>query len=222
MPATRIRPRPRKRPRSTLAARKAPSQSRSQATVEAILAASAELLEKNGYARLTTNHVAQRAGISIGSLYQYFPNKESLCHALAERHYQRHATRYLERLEAVADRPVEAQVRALVEVSCEVAREDPTVAQNLYSDLARFGGLDPLRTMREQIERALAERYRALPAPWRTRNPEMVAFIVTVACSQLIGDAVLRRPEWLGDDAFVGEVSELVLGYYQRKGWIPA
>src|SRR5262245_2757752 len=101
MTATRIRARPRRRAKAALAARKAPRQPRAQATVEAILAATADLLEKSGYARLTTNHVAQRAGISIGSLYQYFPSKEALCHALAERHYRRHAARYLERLETV-------------------------------------------------------------------------------------------------------------------------
>jgi AcrR family transcriptional regulator len=220
MPATRISgPRRQRRP-AALAARKSPSQERSQATVDAILDATARLLEQHGYARLTTNHVARKAGISIGSLYQYFPNKESLCHALAERHYGRHAQRYLECLSGVAREPVEAQVRALVRVSCDVAREDPALAKNLYGELSRFGGLDPMKRMREVIEQALAERYRSLPARWRPANPEMVAFIVTVACSQIIGDAVLRKPEWLGDDAFVDEVSTLVLGYYQRLGWM--
>ncbi len=66
--------------------RKQPKQERSQATVEAILTATAHILTEDGYDRLTTNRVADRAGVSIGSLYQYFPNKEALIFALAEHH----------------------------------------------------------------------------------------------------------------------------------------
>ncbi|MFC3712705.1 TetR/AcrR family transcriptional regulator [Sphingoaurantiacus capsulatus] len=68
-----------------LAARKMPVQPRAQATVEAILAAAAGILEREGPTRLTTNAVAAQAGVSIGSLYQYFPNKQALTAALIER-----------------------------------------------------------------------------------------------------------------------------------------
>ena len=66
--------------------RKRPKQDRSQATVEAILIAAAHILTENGYNKFTTNRVAELAGVSIGSLYQYFPNKESLIFALGEHH----------------------------------------------------------------------------------------------------------------------------------------
>lgn len=68
-----------------LVARKQPVQPRALATVEAILSAAAGILEKDGPARLTTNAVAAQAGVSIGSLYQYFPNKQALTAALIER-----------------------------------------------------------------------------------------------------------------------------------------
>ena len=58
--------------------RKSPAQSRSRATVAAILEAAARILEEGGPARLTTNRVAERAGVSVGSLYQYFPNREAI------------------------------------------------------------------------------------------------------------------------------------------------
>lgn len=69
--------------------RKLPRQSRSKATVEAILDACAETLEQRSYPRLTTNAVAQRAGVSVGTLYQYFPNREALAGALAVRTMER-------------------------------------------------------------------------------------------------------------------------------------
>jgi AcrR family transcriptional regulator len=66
-------------------ARKSPRQARSRATVEAIIEATAQVLVREGYERFTTTRAAERAGVSIGSLYQYFPNKTSLTCAVIER-----------------------------------------------------------------------------------------------------------------------------------------
>ncbi|MBE9008662.1 helix-turn-helix transcriptional regulator [Pseudanabaenaceae cyanobacterium LEGE 13415] len=63
--------------------RKLPQQGRSKLTVDAILTATAHILIEDGYDKASTNRIAERAGISIGSLYQYFPNKESLMVAFA-------------------------------------------------------------------------------------------------------------------------------------------
>ena len=71
---------------NTISPRKAPRQARSQATVKAILDAAARVLVERGYAATTTNLVAERAGVSVGSLYQYFPNKDALIAALHDRH----------------------------------------------------------------------------------------------------------------------------------------
>jgi AcrR family transcriptional regulator len=73
---------------SGLAPRKLPRQDRSQATVAAILEAAIELFSSRGFADTSTNAVARRAGISIGSLYQYFPNKDALIVALFDRHLE--------------------------------------------------------------------------------------------------------------------------------------
>jgi AcrR family transcriptional regulator len=68
-----------------LAPRKHPRQKRARATVEAILDACAQILSNGAYEALTTNHVSERAGVSIGTLYEYFPNRESIVAALAIR-----------------------------------------------------------------------------------------------------------------------------------------
>jgi AcrR family transcriptional regulator len=69
-------------------ARRLPRQDRAHATVEAILQAAAELFAKHGYARTTTNKIAVRAGVSVGSLYQYFPDKDAVLARLLEQHQQ--------------------------------------------------------------------------------------------------------------------------------------
>ncbi len=72
--------------RSKLSPTKLPRQARSRATVEAILKATADILAKHGYARLTTNGIAERAGVNIASLYQYFPSKQAIVAELRRRH----------------------------------------------------------------------------------------------------------------------------------------
>ena len=67
-------------------ARKTPRQERARATVDAILMAAAHILKNEGSGHLTTNRIAEVAGVSIGSLYQYFPNKVAVVAALRERH----------------------------------------------------------------------------------------------------------------------------------------
>jgi AcrR family transcriptional regulator len=73
-------------PKPAATVHKRPKQERSQATVEAILTATTRILTEQGYAQFTTNRVAELAGVSVGSLYQYFPNKEALIVALMEHH----------------------------------------------------------------------------------------------------------------------------------------
>ena len=68
--------------------RKLPSQERSKDTVEAILTAAAHIFSDLGYAATTTNKIALRAGVSIGSLYQYFPNKDAIIVSLTERMFR--------------------------------------------------------------------------------------------------------------------------------------
>ena len=70
---------------SALFQRRTPKQARSRATVEAIVEAAAQVLERKGPEGLTTNGVAERAGVSIGTLYQYFPDKQALLLAAARR-----------------------------------------------------------------------------------------------------------------------------------------
>lgn len=74
-----------KSPTKKITARKKPSQERSKEKVEQILAATQKLLADNGLEKLTTNHIAQESGMSVGSLYQYFPNKQAILYELYKR-----------------------------------------------------------------------------------------------------------------------------------------
>src|SRR5580658_5503276 len=91
------------------APRKQAQQVRSRNTVAAILEATTYILVRDGYERCTTNKVAQRAGVSIASLYQYFPSKEALVAALIDQHL-------VEILQLQQDRMLELHDRPIAEV----------------------------------------------------------------------------------------------------------
>lgn len=123
--------------------RKSPRQGRSRALVEWILEGATRILSEDGLAGLTTNRVAEVAGISVGSLYQYFPNKDAIVVALIER-TQRGAA---EAVEAVADRvqgaPVSDGVAALVDLALAAQYDRSTLAVALDHEEQRLalGGL---------------------------------------------------------------------------------
>jgi AcrR family transcriptional regulator len=85
---TRIATSPKAKAKARLEPRRPPVQRRSRATVEAILTAAAQVFEERGYAGGTTNRIAEAAGVSIGTLYQYFASKEALVVALLEQHIE--------------------------------------------------------------------------------------------------------------------------------------
>src|SRR5260221_12453966 len=78
--------RPKVARRTKLSPKKSPRQERSRATVEAILEAATDILIREGAGRLTTNRIAERAGVNIASLYQYFPGKHAIIAELRRRH----------------------------------------------------------------------------------------------------------------------------------------
>lgn len=122
-------------PRSTpLKPRKAPQQPRSQQTVAALLEAAAQVLETRGMAGFNTNAVALRAGVSIGSLYQYFPSKESLTLALVQREGERFTA---EAQTALAEESGAAALRVLIVAAVGQQLRRPELARLLDIEEAR-------------------------------------------------------------------------------------
>lgn len=110
--------------------RKKPVQTRSGATVEAIREAAIQVLLADGLTRLTTTRVAERAGVSVGTLYQYFPNKEALLFALLSQHFEEVAGA-LEQVSADgAMRPLAELAEGIADayVSVKIAWPDATTA----------------------------------------------------------------------------------------------
>lgn len=123
----------------TLTPRKVPRQARSRATCEVVLEAAARIVAERGLAGFNTNAVAERAGVSIGSLYQYYPNKDALMAAVIERQQGRQ----LERLKAAAEsiaagQPLEAAIRTLVKAAMQHHRDNDLLASAIDHEEVRL------------------------------------------------------------------------------------
>lgn len=103
-----------KHPAQALAPRKMPVQARSAVTVEAIYEATIQVLLQQGAERLTTIRVAERAGVSVGTLYQYYPNKQSLLFTVLDRHLRSVADAVIGACEQNHGQPLRLMVEAVV------------------------------------------------------------------------------------------------------------
>jgi AcrR family transcriptional regulator len=120
--------------------RKGPSQRRSRLTVDALIEATARILIKEGYDRASTNKIATKAGVSIGSLYQYFPSKEALVAAVIERHARELSQVVSNAVLKVGARPIEIGVRELVAAAIDAHRVNPKLHRVLAERSPAPGG----------------------------------------------------------------------------------
>lgn len=116
-----------------LSARRTPRQARSAVTVQAIFEATIQVLLAEGVHRLTTTRVAERAGVSVGTMYQYFPHKQALLYALNEHYLDRLAERVEEVCLRHHGKPTATMVAALVMAYWEAKTERSDVTRVLYS-----------------------------------------------------------------------------------------
>ena len=203
------------RKKRAASARRRPIQRRSRQTVDAIVEAAARVLARHGYAAATTNRIAERAGVSIGSLYEYFPNKDSILAALLERHTEQGGAEVLAALEAEIARgaALPALLRALVEALLRQHRRSPELHRALFEEMPHPPGADACVLRSED---AIAHRLRGvLEASPGTRAPDadLAAHRVVQTAEALAHRFVLHGIHGMPEARFAGEAEELLLAY---------
>lgn len=195
--------------------RKQPLQQRSRTTVNAIVTATARILEEGGFEAASTNRVAEVAGVSVGSLYQYFPNKESLVQAVIERHCDDLFALMAGKLAALGDRtPLPEVARELVKLVLELHAHEPKLHRVLVEQSQRLGTMTRLQEVDQRMTElivAYLEAHREAVAP---QNLQLAAFLSVKLVDSvahavfLDGAASVRLPE------LTDELTRMLLAYF--------
>lgn len=208
-------PQPRKRPR----------QQRSQTLVQAIREACLKILETEGPDRLTTQRIADVAGINIASLYQYFPNKEAV---LADVYEERMAGLVAQtegefaRIHALTDQGLEATLAAIIDLEITLLLQLYQMYPDFYLQYqqsldirARVNELTQSRS-NPSWEQWFPDFLRRHRARLRTGDIDTMAFIARRSLDACLQSALAERPQALEDPAFRQELLNLLLRYLLR------
>lgn len=196
--------------------RKQPVQERSRITVDLILTAAAQVFETYGYAAGTTNRMAERAGVSIGTLYQYFPGKEALAIALLEKHINDTEKKLLEWVSHMVSQrhALKEALTDYVKSIMEVHEKRPRLQHILLEEIPL-----PLRlheVMRSAEQRAIAtfSGFLRLHPEVNRNNLDRSGYFVIHTVESLTHRYAAHPGERMMDrDDFIGELVEMLLSY---------
>ena len=199
--------------------RKDASQGRSRATVDALVEATARILVREGFDKASTNRIAAKAGVSVGSLYQYFPSKEALVAAVMERHNKELMQFVRGKLAAVGSLPLKRAVRELVAAAIEAHRIDPKLHRVLAEQIPRTGKLEHIETFNRENYALFRAYLEAHSDEFRAIDLALAAFVCVTTIEALTHNAVLHHSAMLSNDAAMGELvdeaTRLIVRYLQ-------
>jgi AcrR family transcriptional regulator len=196
--------------------RKAPRQARARATVEALLEATADILRRDGYAKLTTNRIAERAGVNIASLYQYFPGKEAIVAELRSRHGAALRGAARQALLEHRGRGLGATLSMLVSMAIAEHAKEPALHRVFTEELPALGY--PEISARDAP--LVTEFRRLLEGPdVALGDVELAQWMVATISGAVIHRAAVERPADLSNGRITEELLTVLLRYLRpRRG----
>lgn len=202
---------------TSLAPRKRPVQARSAHTIEVLFDATIQVLVQVGAERLTTTRVAERAGVSVGTLYQYFPHKQSLLAAVLERHL----LRVVEATEAACrdqhGRSVDEMAAALVDAYLRAKFADADASRVLYAVAPAVGGDDLVARLTQRVQIVLCEML-ASASDRRFDRLATVSFVLSTALVGPVQGLLAGRADPAAVAATRSHLVALVAGYLAAVG----
>lgn len=199
---------------ASLKPRKSPVQTRSALTVEALHAATIQVLIREGLARCTTTRIAERAGTSVGSLYQYYPNRDALLRAVLEKHLEGIAATVECTCRENRGRTVGEMASALVTEFLAAKLGDPDEARALYAVSEERGGAMLAARMRERVVAAVADMLSTAPDAVFD-DPAVVAAIALSALVGPVQTLLKGHPEAGSGKRLQQELIVLVTAYFR-------
>jgi len=196
--------------------RKIATQERSRATVDSLVEATARILVKEGFDKASTNRIAEVSGVSIGSLYQYFPSKEALVAAVIERHQQQLLHKVRGELARASGLPLEQAIRIFVAVAVAAHRVDPPLHRVLAEQIPRVGKLDQQAVFSRENFSLFRTYLESVHDELGVDDLELASFVCVTTIEALTHNAVLHHARLMtGErmDALIDEGTRLVIAY---------
>lgn len=195
--------------------RKTPTQARSRATVERILEAGRQVLIDDGYETFSTNRVAVAAGISPGSLYQYFSDKASILDIVISRYWDDVSERTASALALQATATGTPAIRSVADALLAGLEQDPALLRVLTEELPASRNRDRHAALVNRVRDLTAAYLRAGPVAMTRPDPQITAWVLVVAMENVALRWVLDRPPY-PREAVLDEMVALTAGYLAR------
>lgn len=192
---------------------KTPTQGRSENLVQSILTAATRILEKSGFDQSTTNRIAEVAGVSIGSFYQYFPNKGALVAALIDRQIEKNLSKMEETIHSAPHENLAQAIPYLVDAVVELLWQEKGFFSKLFVEALRLNRVELLVKAREsgaQLFESILNQHRD---ELESQDTAKLAFVCTNAVMGVIQISVLSVSPVLDKEALKEELVKLVCGY---------
>ncbi len=193
--------------------RKVPKQGRAMHTVDSIIQATQKILSTEGYDCASTNHIAEVAGVSIGSLYQYFPSKEAIVAALVEKTVVEAAERIREVLLSCMGLPLEESTPRLVRVILETRKENAFVFLNLPREIPRYRAVSGQLTTEKYLHTTIHSYYMQHRDRVGIEDLDTAIFVTEQLVIGCIDAYIDNNSPKIDDETLVDHLSMAVLNY---------
>jgi AcrR family transcriptional regulator len=193
--------------------RKQPSQSRSRATVETILDGCIRVLDQEGIQAATTSRIAEASGVSVGSLYQYFENRDAILNALQDREFVRTAEMLQTHLLRGKFETPRDLARTVVSSLLALYRSSPGLHRVLALEGLRVAPTDRVQAFDHRIVETLRAFFESTIFAIRRPNKHAAAFVLYQSVRATMLAKILEEPPGLNDEILVEELTELVVSY---------
>lgn len=174
--------------------------------MDAILEAASQVLVRAGYDRATTGMVAEAAGVSVGSIYQYFPNKDAIFSQLLARELEESYAAITSALAASRETGFEGQLRVCIRAVCAYKGAKPRLHHVLKTELGRVDGVRHLRRLNERSLSLTTSLLTAHQQELGLRDPAGAAFLLVSAIDGIVAAALLSTPALLTDAKWIEQV----------------
>jgi AcrR family transcriptional regulator len=183
-----------------IAVRRRPRQGRSLMTVDAILEAARQLLIKDGFDATSTTRIAEAAGVSVGSLYEYFTSKEALVAKLIKRHCDNLLDNYAKAFSAVEGKGIDPLVDAWIDTTVDAYAKDLALHRVLLDQMGKVSKTRHLRRISLAITDLLEQALRQCGEPVPRPDLHLAAFVIESTGEALVHRAILYADELFNEE----------------------